>query len=78
MALGKIPFSKQHLRRHVPEHGEELPRLIREITGPALEARRLLVRNQSIAWSDWVDAWDREQAGVELVQPLLPGVRLLP
>jgi hypothetical protein len=44
---------------------------------PVLEADQLLLRNRQVEWAGWVEAWERQQAGVESTKPLLPGVRLI-
>jgi hypothetical protein len=42
------------------------------------DARSLLFAQDTIAWADWVDQWERDRAGKEHEPPLLPAVRLVP
>jgi hypothetical protein len=45
---------------------------------PVLTADQLLFGRRAVAWDDWVEAWERDQAGVAPPKPLVPGVRVLP
>jgi hypothetical protein len=45
---------------------------------PVLDARRLLFAKVPIAWPDWVETWERSQAGGVMAAPLPDAVRLLP
>jgi hypothetical protein len=38
----------------------------------------LLFENVAIPWRRWVEVWERDQAGAELLEPFLEGIRLLP
>jgi hypothetical protein len=46
------------------------------VTGPA-NARALLMSEQPLRWQEWVEVWERDQAG-KPHEPLLPGAVLLP
>jgi hypothetical protein len=45
---------------------------------PVLEADDILFSRRAVAWQDWVEVWERDQAGEGPGKPLLPGVRVLP
>jgi hypothetical protein len=69
----------------VAYHLAEAPRLPPHVAGagpaPAartLSADRLLFGATPVRWEDWVEAWERDQAGKPHKPPLLRGVRLLP
>jgi hypothetical protein len=45
---------------------------------PVLGANQILFRDRVVSWQDWVEAWERDQAGEGPPKPLVPGVRVLP
>jgi hypothetical protein len=45
---------------------------------PVLEAGAVLFSRRPVAWQDWVEVWQRDQAGEGPGKPLLPEVRVLP
>jgi len=45
---------------------------------PVLRADQLLLDNVPVPWWDWVEAWERDQAGKEPGPPLLDGIHVLP
>jgi hypothetical protein len=45
---------------------------------PVLDASRLLFRDVPVTWVEWVDGWERDQAGKGPPPEMLPDVRLLP
>jgi hypothetical protein len=50
----------------------------RPVVLPHLDTARLLFRNHPIPWRLWVDAWERDQAGLPPPEPLADLVELLP
>ncbi len=74
-----------HFDTEIVYHLEESPTLHpRVVEGkppgrlPELDADRLLFSRRPVAWQDWVEAWERDQAGAGRPGPLLPGLRVLP
>ncbi len=45
---------------------------------PTLAADQLFSSRRAVAWQDWVAAWERDQAGAGIAEPLVAGFRLLP